>query len=271
MLKRTIVGLVLAPVLLVVVLVLPKFVTALVAGAFSSIAVFELLGSTKLVRNGRMLLYTTVAAFFVALWSYFDCPGVLGVLGVVGLYALLFSEIMLSDMKIPFSRLAMCMMAGLLIPYLLNSIVRILNMDEGRYYIMIPFVVAFMDDIGAYFVGSFFGKHKLCPNISPKKTVEGLFGGLISAVVGMLIYCLILQLGFRFQVNYLLAIVYGLAGALAGVFGDLTFSVVKRQTGIKDYGNIFPGHGGILDRFDSVVVVAPLIEVLLLLIPVGHL
>ncbi|MBQ3215290.1 MAG: phosphatidate cytidylyltransferase [Oscillospiraceae bacterium] len=271
MLKRTIVGLVLAPVLLVVVLVMPKIVTALVVGIFCSISVYELLDSTKLVRNARMLLYTTVAAFFVALWSYCGCPDVLGLLGIVAFYALLFSEIMLADMKIPFSRLAMCMTGGLLIPFLLSSIVRILNMDEGRYYIMIPFVVAFLDDIGAYFIGSFFGKHKLCPNMSPNKTVEGFFGGLTSAVIGMLIYCLILQIGFGFEINYLLAVVYGLIGALAGVFGDLTFSVIKRQTGIKDYGNIFPGHGGILDRFDSVVIVAPLIEVLLLLIPVGQL
>lgn len=269
MLKRTIVGLILAPVLLIVVLVLPKFCTALVVGVFAAIAVYELLGGTKLVRNPRMLVYSMGAAFFVSLWSYFGCSGALGILGIVLFYALLFSEIMLCEMKIPFSRLAMCMTGGLIIPYMFSSLVRILNMEEGRYYIMIPFVIAFMDDIGAYFVGSFLGKRKLCPNISPKKTVEGLAGGLISAVLGMLIYCLILQLGFDFEVNYLLVIVYGLVGALAGVFGDLTFSVIKRQTGIKDYGNIFPGHGGILDRFDSVVVVAPLVEALLLLIPVA--
>ena len=186
----------------------------------------------------------------------------------VVLYAALFSELMLSDMKIPFSRLAMCMVGGLLIPVMLSSLIRILMMEQGRAYILIPFVLAFLADIGGYFAGSFLGKHKLCPNISPKKTVEGLVGGLLASVLGMLIYCLILQLGFGFKVNYLLVLVYGLVGALAGVFGDLTFSVVKRQTDIKDYGNVFPGHGGILDRFDSVIVVAPLVEALLLLIPV---
>ena len=269
MLKRTIVGAALVPVLLLVVLVFPKFLVALVAGAFCSIASYELLGTTKLVRNPRMLIYTAAAAFFVALWCYFGCPAGVGILGVVLFYAVLFSELMLSGMKIPFSRLAICMVAGLLIPVMFNSLIRILMLPEGRAYIMIPFILAFMSDIGAYFAGSFLGKHKLCPNISPKKTVEGLAGGVAAAIFGVLIYCLILQLFLGFHVNYLLVFLYGIVGSLAGVFGDLTFSVVKRQTGIKDYGSIFPGHGGILDRFDSVIVVAPLVEALLLLIPVA--
>ena len=85
----------------------------------------------------------------------------------------------------------------------------------------------------------------------------------------MVIYSMILQLGFHFRVNYLYAIIYGLLGSLAAIFGDLCFSVVKRQTGIKDYGNLFPGHGGILDRFDSMMGVAPLTEILLELLPVA--
>lgn len=268
MLKRTIVGLVLIPVLLLAVLVFPKLLTTLIAGVFCAIASYELLGCTKLIRNPRMLLYTMVAAFCVSLWSYFGCPMSFGVIGVTLFYAALFLEIVLSDMKIPFSRLALCMMGGVVIPYMFNSLIRIFMMEQGRAYILIPFVVAFLNDIGAYFAGSFLGKKKLCPTISPNKTVEGLYGGLVASVLGLLIYCLILQLGFDFQVQYFFILLYGLVGGLAGVFGDLTFSVIKRQTGIKDYGNIFPGHGGILDRFDSVIVVAPLIEALLHWIPV---
>ena len=152
-------------------------------------------------------------------------------------------------------------------PYLLGAVVRIHSQDAGRYLILLPFVIAFLSDTGAYFAGYFFGKHKLAPVISPKKTVEGLVGGVITAILGVVIYCVILRFAFDFEVNWICVPAYGLLGSLAGVFGDLCFSVIKRQTGIKDYGNLIPGHGGIFDRFDSMVVVAPLVELLLLTIP----
>jgi phosphatidate cytidylyltransferase len=85
----------------------------------------------------------------------------------------------------------------------------------------------------------------------------------------VVIYCLVLQFAEDFQVNYFFALIYGVAGACAGVFGDLCFSIIKRQTGIKDYGNLIPGHGGVLDRLDSMMTVAPFIEALLILIPVA--
>ena len=89
-----------------------------------------------------------------------------------------------------------------------------------------------------------------------------------AAILGMMIYTLIMQLGFNFQVNYGYALVYAIFGAMTGVFGDLCFSVIKRQSGIKDYGNLFPGHGGVLDRFDSMIFVGMVMEILLKLLPV---
>ena len=154
------------------------------------------------------------------------------------------------------------------LPYFFSSLVRILASHNGRYIILIPFVVAFLSDTGAYFVGCRLGKRKLAPVISPNKSVEGLIGGLVFAVTGMMLYALIMQIGFKREVNYIFAILYGIIGTAVDAFGDLCFSVIKRQTGIKDYGNLFPGHGGVLDRFDSMLVVAPLVEVLLVLLPV---
>ena len=154
-------------------------------------------------------------------------------------------------------------------PYMLCAIVRILMEPNGRFFVLVPFAVAFISDSFAYLVGMKFGKHKLSPVISPNKSVEGVLGGMIVTIVGMLIYGLVLQLGFQFRVNYLYAIIYAVVGSAAGVFGDLCFSVIKRQTGIKDYGNLIPGHGGILDRFDSMITVAPLMEILLFLIPLA--
>ena len=124
-----------------------------------------------------------------------------------------------------------------------------------------------MSDAGAYFTGLRFGKHKLAPVVSPNKTIEGVLGGLAGAMIGMLVYTLILDLPLRLDVNYSVALLYGLVGAGAGTLGDLCFSIIKRQTGIKDYGNLIPGHGGVLDRFDSLTMVAPLMEALLLILP----
>ena len=269
MLKRTVAALILVPLLFLVTLWAPKIVLAVFVSAFAAIAVNELLYNTGLVRNPRLLLYTMIMAFAVPLWSYFGCPYPAALVGMVLFYVALFSELMMSKAKIPFSHAAMCMVAGIVIPYLFAGLVRVMVMDTGRYFIMLPFVVAFLTDIGAYFVGVTLGKHKLCPVLSPKKTVEGLAGGIVLAILGTVGYGLILQYAIGFRVNYLLVVVYGVLGSLGGVLGDLSFSVVKRQTGIKDYGHLIPGHGGILDRFDSVIVVAPLIEALLLFLPMA--
>ena len=265
---RVIAAFALLPLLLLVVLVAPKIITAILFGVMASLAAYELLWGTGLVKSLRPLIYCAVMAFLVAFWSYFRWDAVWVELAVLLLLILLFAESMASQMRLQFDKIAVCMAAGLLIPYLFTSLVRIHAMENGRFFILVPFVMAFLSDTGAYFAGCAFGKHKLAPIISPKKTVEGVVGGVMTAVAGMLLYALVLNLAFKFEVNYLYAALYGVLGSVGAVFGDLCFSVIKRQTGIKDYGNLIPGHGGILDRFDSVVIVAPLVEILLALLPV---
>jgi phosphatidate cytidylyltransferase len=207
-------------------------------------------------------------AFLVSIWCHMDMPQAWGVLGILVLLSALFGEMMIDHVKLSFEMLAYCLFAALLVPYLLSSVVRILNMENGRLIVAVPFLLAFLPDSGAYFAGRYFGKHKLAPVISPKKTVEGAIGAGIVAVLGMLLYAFIMDVAFTVEVSYTAALIYGVLGAAADVFGDLMFSSIKRQTGIKDYGNLIPGHGGILDRFDSMMTVGPLTEVLLLLLPV---
>ena len=113
-----------------------------------------------------------------------------------------------------------------------------------------------------------FGKHKLAPELSPKKTVEGAVGGVAGAVLSTLLYGFIVGKWFGAPaVRYGLLVIYALLGALAAQFGDLAFSYIKREYKIKDYGSIFPGHGGVLDRFDSVIFAAPLLEILIVSFP----
>lgn len=266
--KRIVTAAVLIPVLALVALVAPKIVAAVVWGLMMMIGVYELLYSTGLVQHPRMVLYSALMAFCTSLWSHYGANQGIALLGLLVFWILLFSELMANHVKISLEIIAYCILAGFVTPYLLTGIIRILSMANGRYLIPIPFVVAFSSDAGAYFAGSLFGKHKLAPVVSPNKTVEGVVGGLVSAMVGMLLYGVILQLVFRFRVSYGAALLYGLLGSGVGVFGDLCFSIIKRLSGIKDFGTLIPGHGGFYDRFDSMVTVAPLMEALILLMPV---
>lgn len=259
----------LLPLLLLVVLAAPKIFTAILFGVMASIAAYELLTGTGLVKNARLNVYSMIMAFWTVLWCGLGIGYSWLVLSAIVFWVALFAEMMLSEMKLTFDKTALCLVAGLVLPLLFGSIVRIHTGEYGRFFILVPFAMAFLSDTGAYFAGLKFGKHKLAPTISPKKTIEGVVGGVVAAMVGMLIYCFVLQVGFQLRTNYLAALLYGIVGAFGGVFGDLCFSVIKRQTGIKDYGNLIPGHGGILDRFDSMMVVGPLAEVLLLLIPLA--
>ena len=264
---RIIAAAVLIPLLLVLLLALPVAVTVVVLGLVCALAAYELLVATGLVKEFRLVIYCAVTAFLIPVWTYFSMSHIAAVLGILVFTAALFAELLIARGNLPFEKIAYCFVAGMILPLLLCALLRIMMGEEGRTYVLLPFILAFTSDSGAYFTGRYLGKHKLAPVISPNKTVEGVFGGVAGAVVGMLLYCVILDLAFGFDANYLFAISYGILGSLGAVFGDLVFSVIKRQTGIKDYGKLIPGHGGILDRLDSMMVVAPLAEALLLLIP----
>lgn len=265
---RVIAAVILIPALLAILFAAPKIMTALLFSVICCIAAYELLHNTDLVRHPRLLAYSMLFALVLPIWSFYGMEPVWGKLGLLVFFALLFMEMMLSHVKLRFEKVAICVFAGLLLPFFLSAFVRIIAEENGRYFILIPFVIGFLSDTGAYFIGCKYGKRKLAPVISPNKSVEGVFGGVAFAMVGMLVYGLVMQFVFHFRVNYAAVLLYGFFGTCCGVFGDLCFSVVKRQTGIKDYGNLIPGHGGILDRFDSLMVVGPAVELMLDLVPI---
>ncbi len=265
--KRILSAIVLLPAFTVILLVLPKIVATILFAAMAVMAAYELMYKTGLVQHIRLLVYGMAMAFYVGIWSGLWGTYPMAMLGVFVFACLAFGELIISRGQTSFTEIAVAFVGGVLIPYLITAPVRLLSWSLGRYLVVIPFVIAFLTDSGAYFAGLAFGKHKLAPNISPKKTVEGLFGGIFVAVAGVALYCFILRSVFHLNVDYINGLAYGVLGSLGAVFGDLCFSAIKRQVGIKDYSNLIPGHGGILDRFDSVVVVAILVEVLTLLIP----
>lgn len=265
---RILAAAVLIPALFLVVLVLPKELAAVLMGILQAVAAYELLYRTKLVTKPKLVIYCALMAFAIAVWSFYEAVHAYFVLMMLVFFLLMFSEMMRDHIKMRFETLSMCFVGGLVVPYLMSSVVRILSSNTGRYVILIPFVIACCCDAGAYFIGIRFGKHKLAPVVSPNKTIEGALGGMAAGILAMLLYTFILDIPLRFDVSYGAAILYGILGCLVGELGDLCFSVIKRQTGIKDYGNMIPGHGGVLDRFDSILAVAPLVEAMLLIMPV---
>lgn len=244
----------------------PAWVTAMTVAAMTALASFEMLHTTGLVKERNLNIYSALMGIFFAIWSYFGFDHGVLILGILAYTMLLFSELLLHSGKVPVEKLCYCLLSGLVIPLLLTAMLRI-RMQHGWVVLLLPFILAYCSDTGAYFVGVFLGKHKMCPQISPKKTWEGFIGGITIAAVSMMVFALVLDRCCGYQVNYLLAAGYGIVGSVASVFGDLNMSVIKRQTGIKDYGKLIPGHGGILDRFDSVMITAPLVEGLMLVLP----
>lgn len=264
---RIIAGAAIVVVLLAVLFFAPIWLAVIFVGAMCAIASYELLWGTGLVRHIRLNIYSAVMACLVAVWSYFECAYPAALVAILVYTVLLFGELLFAGLQLQGKDVMACLASGLLIPFLLSSLIRIACMDQGKLLLGIPFIMAFFSDTGAYFIGVLFGKHKMAPLVSPKKSWEGFFGGIAVAVLGMVLYGVILQQVFDWQIHPIIMTVYGVLGALGGVFGDLSLSVIKRQTGVKDYGNLIPGHGGILDRFDSVLITAPLTEALLLILP----
>lgn len=132
------------------------------------------------------------------------------------------------------------------------------TVKDGIYYLLLLFTFACICDTGAYFTGVTIGKHKLCPEISPKKTVEGALGGIVSSMIAVII----ITLCFGNTEKMLTTVIFTIPLCILGMMGDLFASIIKRKVGIKDYSNLIPGHGGILDRFDSMLFIAPALYIL---------
>ncbi|MBQ7363478.1 MAG: phosphatidate cytidylyltransferase [Clostridia bacterium] len=141
-------------------------------------------------------------------------------------------------------------------------------MELGVYFFELVFISAWMCDSFAYFTGRLFGKHKLAPELSPKKTVEGSLGGVAFSIIGCLLYGLIIELiEPSLDANYIMLAVIGVVGAFVAQVGDLWASLIKREYGVKDYSRLLPGHGGIMDRFDSILAVSTVIMVICIFAP----
>lgn len=221
----------------------------------SAVAVYELLCADGFLEHKPFLFLSIAAAALMPYASRFNLQGAVIAIFLVGVVVLLLRF----HSKISFEKISFLVVSTLGVSLSFLSILLLRNeyRTTGLIYILIIFGGAWFADTGAYFTGRFFGKHKLSPQISPKKTVEGAIGGVISNILLVDLMAYVYSKISAATVNYIELSVLAALVAFAGMAGDLIASVIKRQIGIKDYGNVIPGHGGIMDRFDSILFTAP--------------
>ena len=270
MATRILVAVVLAPLFFVVLFFLPPVWLAAVMAAISAMAAFELLRATRVAHHNGAYVLTVIAAALIPMgyWVGLDDWGTRAVAVVLmcGLF-LLAVRLYGTEQAMDFEHVMVCLFGGVAIPLFLSALVQLKEMENGRYLVLLPVICAFLTDAGAYFAGVFLGRHRGITKVSPNKSVEGYIGGILAGGIFLLLYGLILIRFAGLAVSLPTLAVYGLVGSAVTELGDLAFSFVKRQYGVKDYGHLLPGHGGMLDRFDSMVFAAPMLLLLVELAP----
>lgn len=233
-------------------------VVRLAALGLSACGVAEVWMGLRLPRKWQRILLAVLAEGFALAVFFWESPWSVPVAALVfgvGLLAFGVAEAVLSRQK-TVDRAAICPFL-FLISVLYSGTYEVALLPQGRIMLCAVVLICTINDIAAYFIGRRFGRHRLAPHISPHKTVEGALGGLCCAVGGGLLLLRIVCRIFGWRVNFLLAAVLFAWIALTGQLGDLATSSLKRILGLKDFGRIFPGHGGVLDRFDSQLFAAP--------------
>lgn len=218
-------------------------------------AVYEIFRAAHMVQETKLFLLTAAGAAVISLIPipYYETL----LLYVLPLAVLVFFRIMRRCdrciLDVPVRLCGMCALIALMF----RGILSVRKLTYGFYCLVMAIAACCATDVMAYLTGKTFGKHKLCPTVSPNKTVEGSIGGIAGAVLISLLAGWIMEKTASVDIHYPLLILYALLVSVIGQFGDLSMSAVKRCFCVKDFGTLFPGHGGILDRFDSLLFVAP--------------
>lgn len=253
-----------------------------IVGAITIIAIHEIFNAFSFDKNQLHIFILFIPYTFLVMFSHQPLLRALLIPATFLFILYLACCLLKHNQTLSVQKLGGMMMFSTIILITFYSLVflkhQVANPYEAIYLIMMVLCCAWGGDTSAYFAGRFLGKHKLAPIISPHKTVEGAIGGVIgSGVISVLCTvvaqavtgtfdgntaCPLLTLLSKGAICYVIIFVVGMASSVLGILGDLFASVVKRQCGIKDYGTIFPGHGGILDRFDSVMFIAPVMAIL---------
>lgn len=278
----SIVGILVAVVILTLNITRFPWLLNIAIAIVACLALHELLVATNFIDNKAIVATSfAVTAFVQFIPAFPEDIWVRMFAGCGVVYFVVLFIILLSTHKtLHVERLGLAFMATLLIALPFFSMLYLYwknPYDTGEFhyigqaFVILCFLLSWFTDAGAYFVGVLCGKHKLAPEISPKKTVEGMIGGFIScvALVALTAYLCTGPLGLLdVKVNWLNLMVMTVVSSVISVIGDLSFSIIKRCFNIKDFGKIMPGHGGVLDRFDSVIFVSPVVCMMNMIMPV---
>ena len=267
--QRVITGVLFAIIFIGAILLINTIVFPIFVAILSGIAVWEIEKAVGLKNKFIMILSLAVSVCIPFLFEF----GVsISVGGFGGIYVVAVLILMLLQYeKTRFQEAVMAIFASVCVPYAFSVMIIFRDIDEyidgyskveGIYLLIFSFFASWMTDIFAYFIGSKFGKHKLCPKISPKKSVEGAIGGIAGAVLLNVLLLFVFK-KFIFEgearLSYIDVVLLSIILSVVSMFGDLAASTIKRNFGIKDFGKLLPGHGGIMDRFDSALFVMPVL------------
>lgn len=261
--QRIITGLI-AAVVFVTALFLGNFTFSLIVLAMAMVGLFEFNRMNGVPIMSAISIVSLLTAFLIVIpFKQYDINFIADDALIWFYMFVLFAITVLSKNKIQLDQIALSFIGTVYVAFGFSKMIEVRFIEDGIIWCLLAFCAIWASDIGAYFAGRAFGKHKLWPLISPNKTIEGAIGGVVSSIIIGGIFSFI----FSDVIGLLTGVTIGLVAAIAGQMGDLIQSAYKRIRGIKDIGKLLPGHGGILDRCDSWIIVFPIL-VYLGLIPV---
>ena len=262
MIKRVITGACLVAVLIPLLVFSNTWVFPIAISLIGLLCVFEMARCVNLHKNIALTipLYAFAIAFPLLQRSFVnDISFVVKIAAISGMFYLiyLFAFVVFSHGKILYTDAATLCLTVFYIFLGLNMLIYIRDFNKGQYIYLLVFIGAWITDTFAYFTGVLFGKHKLIEDVSPKKTIEGSIGGTVFCAISFVVLGLVVgAIDKTVEPNIIFLAISGLLIAVISQLGDLIMSVIKRHYGIKDYGKLLPGHGGALDRFDSILAVS---------------
>lgn len=259
--SRILVAVVGVPVLVWVVLWAPIQVMTIALILLAEIGATELQRCVSGVKRSGVTELSGICAI-LTVTGHYVCPDYME-LWFVFATVLFFGYAIVKAGEVKFSQLMAGLFGSIAIGWSFSAFLRMEAAGIHRAYLLLPFILSFACDTFAYFAGLTLGKHKLAPKVSPKKTVEGSIGGLLGNVVCGLLFAFVMDRWFGGGIGYGPVVILALLCGVVAQIGDLSFSLIKREFGIKDYGHLFLEHGGVLDRFDSVLFVTPVVEIVL--------